>query len=188
MKTNPLEDLKALAYPVRVEYDDEDAVFVADFLDLPGCSATGATVAEAYDNALAAKAEWLRVTLEQGLPVPKPSKARDFSGRILVRLPVSLHASLSDRARVNGASLNQYIVHLLSAGAAGDQVSSKLEAVTEHLRAIQSWMVAGSTTHPSGMFLQGTDQSERLGWQKPKYQGVAPLPTASSAFESACTI
>ena len=46
MKTNPLEDLKALAYPVRVEYDDEDAVFVADFLDLPGCSATGATVAE----------------------------------------------------------------------------------------------------------------------------------------------
>src|ERR1017187_192856 len=126
MKTNPLEDLSGVAYPVRIEYDGEDAVFVADFLDLPGCSATGATVAEAYENALAAKAEWLRVTVEQGLPVPKPSKARDFSGRILVRLPVSLHASLSDRARVNGASLNQYIVHLLSAGAAGDPGSSKI--------------------------------------------------------------
>src|ERR1035441_854314 len=141
MNTNSLEDLKAMQYPVKIEYDDDDALFVAEFPDLPGCSAPGSTVTEAYEGAQKAKGEWLRVTLEQGLPVPKPSKARDYSGRILVRLPASLRASLSDRARANGASLNQYIVHLLSAGAAGDQVSSKLEAVTGHLRAIESWMV-----------------------------------------------
>jgi predicted RNase H-like HicB family nuclease len=140
MTNDNLEDLKALDYPLRIEYDDEDGLFVAEFLDLPGCSATGSTVAEAYERAQEAKAEWLRVTLDQGLPVPKSSKARDYSGRILVRLPVSLHATLADGARANGASLNQYIVHLLSAGAVGDQLSSKLEAMTGQLRELE-WRV-----------------------------------------------
>ena len=140
MNTNSLDDLKVLDYPARIEYDDEDAVFVAGFLDLPGCSATGATVAEAYERAQVAKAEWLRLTSEQGLPIPQPSKIRDYSGRILLRLPVSLHAALADRAHSNGASLNQYIVHLLSAGVVGDEVSRKLEAMAGHLQEIKSQM------------------------------------------------
>src|SRR6266542_1516279 len=125
-KTHTLEDLKTLDYPVKIEYDEEDSLFVAEFLDLPGCSATGSTVAEAYERAQDSKAEWLRLTLEQGLPIPKPSKTEDYSGRILLRLPVSLHAMLADRARTNGVSLNQYLVHLLSAGAVGDQVGHKI--------------------------------------------------------------
>lgn len=142
MSTSSLEDVKALDYPVRIEYDDEDGLFVADFVDLPGCSATGSTVPEAYERAQEAKVEWLRVTLEQGLPVPMPSKTRGYGGRILVRLPVSLHAILADRARINGVSLNQYLVHLLSAGAMGDQVTSKLEAVTGRLRNIENRLAA----------------------------------------------
>jgi len=187
MNTNPtedLEDLKTLDYPVKIEYDDEDAFFVADFPDLPGCSATGSTVAEAYDRAQTAKAEWLRVTLEQGLRIPEPSKARDYSGRILLRLPVSLHANLADRARTNGASLNQYIVHLLSAAAVGDEVSSKLEAVAERLQDIELRLTL-FTKPRSGMSPRGIEQPELLGSQIPSYQLDAlfrPLP--SSARES----
>jgi antitoxin HicB len=137
MNTNSLEDLKSLHYPVKIEYDEEDSLYLAEFLDLPGCSASGASAAEAYDRAEEAKLEWFRVTLEQGLPVPKPTKTSDFSGRILVRLPVSLHAALADRARVNGTSLNQYIVQVLSAGALGEQVGSTLQILMEHVKEIE---------------------------------------------------
>lgn len=184
MNTNSLEDLKAMQYPVKIEYDDEDALFVAEFPDLPGCSAHGSTVSEAYEGAQKAKGEWLRVTLEQRLPVPKPSKARDYSGRILVRLPASLHATLADRARINGASLNQYIVHLLSASALGEQVNSKLDAVTGHLQGIERRMAAGFNL--AGISWRGTDRSEIHGWQIPQHQATAVQKTfASSARESA---
>jgi predicted RNase H-like HicB family nuclease len=184
MNTNSLEDLKAVQYPVKIEYDDEDALFVAEFPDLPGCSAPGSTVSEAYDAAQRAKSEWLRVTLEQGLPVPKPSKARDYSGRILVRIPASLHATLADRARINGASLNQYIVHLLSASALGEQVNSKLDAVTGRLQEIECRIAAGFNL--PGTLWRGTDRSEIYGWQTPKYQAIAGQnATVSSARESA---
>jgi antitoxin HicB len=128
MNTKSLEDLKALDYPVRIEYDREDSLYIADFVDLPGCSVTGPAVTEAYRRAQTAKEEWLRVTLEQGLPIPKPSKAVEYSGRLLLRLPTSLHAMLAERARANGASLNQYMVHLLSAGAVGDERIESLKS------------------------------------------------------------
>ena len=186
MKNNTLEDLKAPDYPVKIEYDDEDALFVAEFLDLPGCSATGSTVAEAYERAQETKVEWLRVTLERGLPVPKPSKTREYSGRILVRLPASLHATLADRARINGASLNQYLVHLLSAGTVGDQVSSKLEVMTGCLQRIEWRVATGFQGHGAGTSSIGADRSEIFGWQIPPRQAVdAQRRSAHSALDSA---
>src|SRR6266568_6978112 len=121
MSVEPLEKLKALNYPIRIEFDEKDKLFVAAFPDLPGCSASGESVEEVYNHAQEAKEDWLRVTLEQGLPVPKPSTSQEYSGRILVRLPASLHGMLSERAQLHGASLNQFIVHLLSAAAVGDE-------------------------------------------------------------------
>jgi len=181
MNSNSLEDLQALDYPVKIEYDKEDGLFVAEFLDLPGCSAAGSTVAEAYETAQQAKAEWLRVTLEQGLPVPKPSKTRDFSGRILVRLPVSLHATLVDRARINGSSLNQYIVHLLSAGAVGHQISSQLETVTGHLQEMVSRLDAGFHRQLGGISRLTDHPSEILGWQMPHQTLAARSSSPTSA-------
>ncbi len=143
MNTKSLEDLEALDYPVRIEYDREDSLYVADFVDLPGCSAAGSSVSEAYDRAQEARLAWLRVALEQGLPIPRPSKTGEYSGRILVRLPASLHAKLADRARSNSTSLNQYIVHLLSAGSVGEEVSSRLQAIASHVQRIEQQVAAG---------------------------------------------
>ncbi len=133
MNAESLERLKALNYPLKLEFDEEDKLFIAEFLDLPGCSASGETVEEAYRRAQEAKEEWLRVTLEQGLPIPKPSMSQEYSGRILVRLPASLHGMLSNRAQLHGASLNQFIVHLLSAAAVGDEVSTKIDELRAYV-------------------------------------------------------
>ncbi len=122
MSNQSLEQLAALPYPVKLYFEEEDGLFVAEFLDLPGCHAYGETVEEAYKNAQEAKKEWLKVSLEQGFPIPEPSKPEEHSGRILVRMPNTLHTMLVDKAKMSGTSLNQYIVHLLSASVVGDHI------------------------------------------------------------------
>lgn len=44
------------------------------------------------------------------------ARSRAVSGRVLVRMPPSLHAALSGRAADEGVSLNQLIVALLAGG------------------------------------------------------------------------
>jgi len=121
-----LGELKTTDYPLKLYFDEDDRVYVAEFLDLPGCSGYGSTVQEAYKRAQEAKAEWLEASLENHLPIPKPSKAGEHSGRILLRLPSSLHTMLADRAQINGVSLNQYIVHLLSSSVVADEANSQV--------------------------------------------------------------
>jgi len=66
-----------LNYPVKIDFDQDDGLYIAEFLDLPGCSATGITATEAYDRAQEAKEQWLRLTCELGLPIPPPSRNRN---------------------------------------------------------------------------------------------------------------
>lgn len=40
--------------------------------DLPGCTAMGATIEEALDNAAAAMRDWMEVTIDAGGVVPAP--------------------------------------------------------------------------------------------------------------------
>jgi predicted RNase H-like HicB family nuclease len=141
MNAETLEQLKALNYPMRIVFDEEDKLFTAEFIDLPGCSAVGETVEEAFSHAQLAKEDWLKVALEQGLPIPKPTASDEYSGRILLRLPGSLHGMLSDGAKIHGASLNQYLVHLLSSAAVGDQVSAKLEELRDCINKME-WRIA----------------------------------------------
>lgn len=145
MNTDSLDQLKSLNYPVRIEFEPADNLYVADFLDLPGCSATGETVAEAHARAEKAKEDWLRLALEQGLPIPKPSTTEDYSGRVLLRIPTSLHAMVAERARVHGASLNQYLVHLISASTVQDEVTDKLEEMKGRMEKLD-WRLAKLTT------------------------------------------
>ncbi len=165
MSPELLEQLKARDYPVKISFDDQDKVYVAEFFDLPGCSAYGDTVQEAYHRAQEAKAEWLRVTLEQGLPIPEPSKTEEYSGRILVRLPTSLHSMLSDKAKLHGASLNQYILHLLSAALVGDEVSTQLDELRNKIEHLE-WRIAQLTLAvepPQWQLGQMSTVSTRIG-------------------------
>jgi hypothetical protein len=53
--------------------------------------------------------------------VPDPGAAASHSGRLLVRMPKSLHAELSRAAEREGSSLNAYIIGVLSASIAWRQ-------------------------------------------------------------------
>ena len=122
----------ALDYPVELSRRDEDeeSYWVCEIPDLPGCVADGETPAEAIESLSEAKRLWIQARLEHGHRVPEPTNRRDYSGRLLLRMPRSLHRKLAAQSRREGTSLNMYVVSLLSERAAGTAAVQRAVAQT----------------------------------------------------------
>ena len=104
-------------YPANVFWSEEDEGFIAVAADLPGCSAFGETQHEALTELQSAIVAWIEAARAAGNPIPDPSQPAAeniYSGRILVRMPKSLHAQLARAAKTEAVSLNQHIVFLLT--------------------------------------------------------------------------
>ena len=88
-----------------------DAAWLAEFDGLPDCSARGATPEEAVRRV------WAAATGSSGGPLEGESDAssvRRHSGRLLVRMPPTLHDELARTAESEGVSLNQLITGVLA--------------------------------------------------------------------------
>ena len=59
-------------YEVIIYWSEEDAAFVAEVPELPGCMADGATYQEALANAEVVIGEWIDTANELGRPIPEP--------------------------------------------------------------------------------------------------------------------
>ena len=59
-------------YEVIIYWSDEDAAFLAEVPELPGCMADGATYQEALARAEVIIAEWIETAKDLGRPVPEP--------------------------------------------------------------------------------------------------------------------
>lgn len=112
-ENKPLEYYLNLRYPVLLVPEPEGG-FTALLPDLEGCVSVGETEEEALANLEEARQLWIETAYEHGDEIPLPSSAKEYSGRILVRMPKSLHRRLDEEARAEGVSLNQFIVSLLS--------------------------------------------------------------------------
>ena len=97
-------------YPANVFWSDEDEGFIAEAPDLPGCSAFGETQIEAIEQLQSAIEAWIAAAVAAGNEVPHPSQPierHQYSGKILVRMPRSLHAEIVRCARYeNVGSIN----------------------------------------------------------------------------------
>lgn len=65
-----------LKYETIIYYSDDDAVFVAEIPELPGCAAHGATQEEALANVKDAGQLWIEAAREKGDPIPEPKGRR----------------------------------------------------------------------------------------------------------------
>ena len=111
-------DPRHVPYPVTLVRDDtDDAEWVATVDALPGCNARGSTPDEALEHVAVAVAAWVETAGREGKEVPEP-KSAPHSGRLLLRMPQTLHAELARAAEREGVSLNQFITDALS-GALG---------------------------------------------------------------------
>jgi len=59
-------------YEVIVYWSEEDAAYVAQVPELPGCMADGATYEEALKNAQVVIAEWIETARSCGREIPTP--------------------------------------------------------------------------------------------------------------------
>lgn len=59
-------------YHINIFYSEEDQGYIADIPDLVGCSAWGATAAEALREVELAKSAWMETAQKEGKPIPQP--------------------------------------------------------------------------------------------------------------------
>ena len=130
-----------------------EACFEARVRELPDLAEYADTFEEAYALAIDAIETTSVVLAEKGKPMPPPLDAPDdFSGRVTLRIPKTLHRALAQAADDEGVSLNQHMVNVLTyfsgygAGAKG-ALESRIWAVpaapdkpnrTKHLRLVAS--------------------------------------------------
>lgn len=122
-------------YPLTLVRDESDAGWIATIDALPGCTARGSTPDEAVERASAAIGAWLVEARREGKDIPEPKTSQSHSGRLLLRMPQTLHAELARAAEREKVSLNQFITDVL-AGALGWRSTGRKSQVTRAVRGL----------------------------------------------------
>lgn len=103
-------------YSLDVRWSDEDEGYIALSPEFPGVSAFGETVEEAVAELQVARKLAIETYQAEGWPLPAPRRLPESSGKLLVRMPKTLHGRLVQQADTEGVSLNTLVVTLLSEG------------------------------------------------------------------------
>lgn len=91
--------------------------WVVEFPDLKGCSAVASTPEQALEEAKIAKEIWLEAYYEDHAKYPEPSTVQiDYSGRLLLRMPKTLHKQLAEQAEEESVSMNTLCNTILAEG------------------------------------------------------------------------
>lgn len=124
-----LEDYLALPYRLEI-IGDGDGTFLVRYPELPGCFTQIDNLADAGAMAREILAGWLTIALDDGATIPLPaSEAERFGGRVLVRMPKSLHRSLVETAKAEQVSLNAQIVSMLAADRTQHGLQRRLDEI-----------------------------------------------------------
>ncbi|MCL2638789.1 MAG: type II toxin-antitoxin system HicB family antitoxin [Oscillospiraceae bacterium] len=116
-----LDYYMGLSYRVETIKDEEGEGFTLHCPELRGCITCAETLLEGFEMIEDAKKCWFTACLEDGIPIPEPSRLEDFSGQFKLRIPKSLHKTLAERSKQEGISMNQYCLYLLADGASPSQ-------------------------------------------------------------------
>ena len=135
-----------LNYPIKY-WNDDDGFFI-EIPDLPGCMTFCEEFNQINETAEDAKRSWISSRLERGLEVPEPRNEEDFSGKILLRLTKSLHRSLSNQAKRERISLNQYMLGLLSSSSSLKEIENRLIEKIKELQTDSANSPPGRTAPP----------------------------------------
>jgi antitoxin HicB len=115
-----LERYAGLPYHLAVvrEGEEKDKPWTASVEELPGCTSRGKTADEAVSGVQEAMLAWIRAALEEGRDIPEPRSTASHSGRLLLRMPRTLHGELTRAAERESVSLNQFINDTLASAVA----------------------------------------------------------------------
>lgn len=104
-----MKDL-VVKYAYRVEWSEEDGVYIAACLELPTVKAHGKSMERALANVKTAVRAVVKSMREDKEIPPEPFSTRRFKGHLLLRTSPETHRHISKRAAEQGVSLNQYVL------------------------------------------------------------------------------
>lgn len=111
---NPLEPaFEQYRFEVRPIPKAEGGGFLVAIPDLPGCLADGDTFEQAIASARQAFDAWVGASKDMGREVPRPGELA-ATAKILLRLPKSKHAEVTDAAAAEGVSINTMLTVLIA--------------------------------------------------------------------------
>ncbi len=99
-------------FELRPLAKEEGGGWLITFPDLPGCMSDGETPEEAIVSGKDAVAAWVAAASAAGREVPQPGELS--SGKFVARIPRSLHARLTARAKQEGVSMNALVSAFLA--------------------------------------------------------------------------
>jgi antitoxin HicB len=99
---------------VRHESERGQAGWAASVDELPACTAVGGSPEEAVQRVRKTMERWISSALARNEQIPEPRSGSSASGRLLVRMPKTLHGQLARAAEQEGVSLNQFITSALA--------------------------------------------------------------------------
>jgi predicted RNase H-like HicB family nuclease len=121
-KANPTYPFEAYSHVVSPIDAVDGGGFMFTMPDIPGVVADGATELEAIADGREAFITMVSAMVDIGQEVPAPEfSAEDFtpasaSGKVLARLPRSMHLQLTARAKTEGVSLNSLVLAFIAEG------------------------------------------------------------------------
>lgn len=131
--------------------EEDDGGYRAEIIEFPGCFAEGETAAEAAANLEDAASSWLAAAIAKGQTIPAPMEELEYSGKLVIRLPKSLHRQAAFAANREGVSLNQFIVSSVA-----EQVGGYRWSVFNSTRLSVTFTVHIETAGSQGKWLSQT--------------------------------
>jgi antitoxin HicB len=133
-----VERYLALPYHVTLvrDGDGDDGPWVAQVEELAGCTSRAETAEQAASGIQQAMSDWITEALREGREVPEPKPVDEHSGRLLLRMPRTLHAELTRLAEREGVSLNQFITDALASAVGWRLAQSARRAATGSLNQV----------------------------------------------------
>lgn len=105
-----------LNYPTefqKIVEDDGETYYRVTVPRLPGVIAYSDSIEEGMSEIEESKKAWFSSCLRRNVKIPEPIRKK-YSGKLLVRLPKSLHAQLAEEAEKENVSLNSFIISKLA--------------------------------------------------------------------------
>ena len=145
---------------------EDEPCYEARVRELPDIVEYGDTFEEAYELAIDAIETTAEIMAEKGRPMPQPMDIPDdFSGRVTLRLPKTLHRRLAQDAEEEGISLNAYLVYVLTHFSGLVTGAQSPERPASWKRVEQSDVAVGSR-RPSLRLVRQTSINQEIEWRE----------------------
>ncbi len=111
-----MQNIGTYPFEIRPLSKAEGGGFLVSYPDFSECISDGETIDEAIANGKDALIVTIAALEAKGFPAPKPNSGGVASGKFVARVPKSVHAELSARAKSEGVSLNSLVLTFLAEG------------------------------------------------------------------------